>query len=331
MGRSFVLTIATTLALYAIPTAQACDGVYDTGALIDDLTVVEDALRAGDAATAGGASDKMEANLACLGEPIPYAIVGRIYRGIGTGKWMSGNEDRGRQWFLTALETDPTFEYGTEDMSMDSPIRLMYLDLRVEADANPESMDAAFQEGRVFVDGGLTGSPTATLGRPHLVQRDLAGTISGWVIEGNAFPADLLGEAVVEAAPVEADPRVARRIQKEAERAARDAARLAERQGTSPPPPPAASSVTMVRAPEKTPLIVGGAVALAAAGGLYYASSITRTQFDEAKTEVDARKARQSTNNLVIASAIVGATGASALTWGIIVDQGPGFRLGGRF
>jgi hypothetical protein len=87
----------------------------------------------------------------------------------------------------------------------------------------------------------------------------------------------------------------------------------------------------MVRAPEKTPLIIGGGVALAAAGGLYYASSITRSQFDDAKTEADARKARQSTNNLVIASAIVGAAGASALTWGIIVDQGPGFRIGGRF
>ncbi len=328
MGRSFALILATTLALYAIPTAHACDGVYDTGTLIDDLTVVEDSLRSGDAATAGAASDKMEANLGCLGEPIPYSIVGRIYRGIGTGKWMSGNEERGRQWFLTALETDPTFEYGTEDMSMDSPIRLMYLDLRVEADANPESMDASFQEGRIFVDGGLTGSPTATLGRPHLVQQDLAGTLSGWVIEGNAFPAELLGAAVVEAGPVEADPRETRRIQKEAERAARDAARIAGRQGDSPPP---ASGVTIVRAPEKTPLIVGGAVALAAAGGLFYASSITRSQFDEAKTEADARKARQSTNNLVIASAIVGAAGASALTWGIIVDQGPGFRIGGRF
>jgi hypothetical protein len=328
LGRTFALTLATTLALYAIPTAQACDGVYDTGALIDDLTVVEDSLRSGDAAAAGGTADKMEANLACLEEPIPYAIVGRIYRGIGTGKWMSGNEERGRQWFLTALETDPTFEYGTEDMPMDSPIRLMYLDLRVEADANPESMDASFQEGRIFLDGGLTGSVSATLGRPHLVQRDLAGAISGWVIEGNAFPADLLGDVVAAAAPVEADPRDSRRIQKEAERAARDAARLAERQGVSAPP---ISGVTIVRAPEKTPLIIGGAVAVAAAGGLYYASTITRGQFDEAKTEDDARKARQSTNNLVIASAVVGATGVSALTWGIIVDQGPGFRIGGRF
>lgn len=328
MGRTFELTLATILALYAPSIAQACDDVYDTGALIDDLTVVEDGLRSGDASAAGAAADKMESNLACLGEPIPYAIVGRIYRGIGTGKWMSGNEERGRQWFLTALETDPTFEYGTEDMPMDAPIRLMYLDLRVEADANPELMDASFSEGRIFVDGGLTGSPSATQGRPHLVQRDLADNISGWVIEGNAFPAELLGEAVVEAGPEEADPREARRVQKEAERAARDAARLAARQGASPAP---TSGVTMVRAPEKTPLIVGGAVAVAAAGGLYYASSITRGQFDDAKTEADARKARQSTNNLVIASAIVGAAGASALTWGIVVDQGPGIRIGGRF
>ena len=45
----------------------------------------------------------------------------------------------------------------------------------------------------------------------------------------------------------------------------------------------------------------------------------------------EAEKARTTTNTLVIASAIALAAGTSALTWGIIVDDGPGITLRGRF
>lgn len=330
MGRTLALTVASTLALLGSSAAYACDGVYDTGAMIDDLTVAEDALRASDGAAAAAAATQLEANIACLGEPMPYAIVGRIYRGIASGKVLGGDEARGRQWYLTALEADPTYEYGTEDMPEDSPIRLMYLDLRSDADADPVTVDASFIEGKFFIDGAVTGSPRATSDRPHLVQQEVAGAVNGWLVEGVDFPAEVLGAAVAVVDPETADPRDARRRQKEAERAARDAERAVAR-GADPRTAPTTGGVTIVRAPEKTPLIVGGAVALAAAGGLYYASSVTRKQFDDALFEDDARKARRSTNNLVIASAIVAAAGASALTWGIIVDEGPGVTLRGRF
>lgn len=312
-----------TASLLAAPAAFACDGVYDTGDLLDDLTQVEDALRADDAATAAQYASKMEGNIACLGEPIPYMIVGRIYRGIAVGKLMSGDDARGREWFLTALEVDPTFEYGTEDLSMDSPVRQTYLDLRAEADAPPVDVpDASFSEGKFYIDGGLTGSPRATLGRPHLVQREQDEALSGWVIEGNSFPSELLGAAVAEVEPDE-DPADARRRSREAERAARDAQRA--RAGSS------GGNVQVVRSPAKTPLMIGGAVAIVGAGALYYGSTVTRGQFDDALLEEDARKARQATNNLVIASAVLLAAGTSAFTWGVIIDDGPGVVVRGRF
>ena len=321
MHRIPALSVVVAATLYAAPALAACDAAYDTGAMLDDLTVVEDALRAADAPAALAGAERLETLIPCLGEPMPFRIAGRIYRGIAAGKLMGGQDARGREWFLTALEADPTFEYGTEEMPLDSPVRTVYLDLRTEADAEPiEVPDADFTEGRVFLDGALIGSPRATPDRPHLVQQESGSTVNGWVIEGNAFPAEILGAAVAEvpedgaSGPSSAEQR----------RAARDAARAAAARQNN-------SGVSVVRAPEKTPLIIGGAVTLAAAGGLYYGSSVTRKQFDDALTEEEAEKARTTTNTLVIASAIALAAGTSALTWGIIVDDGPGITLRGRF
>jgi len=336
--------------LAASSTALACEGLYDTGDMLTDLTNVETALRTGDVATAGAVSTKMQGQIACLGESIPFMIVGRIYRGIGAGLVASGDDARGNQWFLTALEADPTFDYGTEDLPIGSPIRERYLSLRDDADADAVDADGELAEGRYYLDGSIAG-PRATPGRPHLLQRNLDGTITGWVVEGAAFPAEVLSAAVAEAPPEETPAprgrdREAERARRDAERAARRAEAAAQTSADpdapgpqeAPPPPPRPSrganqsGVVVVRPGEKTPLLIGGATAIVGAGALYFLSSRTHQQFDGATTKSDMDRYQRQTNQLVLISAAALATGASALTWGVMLEGGgPGIGLHVRY
>lgn len=323
------------LGLGLSPVARAaCDAPYDSGQLLEDLVMVEEALRQGDGPTAGAVATKMETGLGCLAEPLPYMIVSRVYRGVAAGKFLGGDEARGKEWFLTAMELDPTFEYGLEDIPADSPIRVAYRGLREEAETAPVQLEGReLVEGRHFLDGSLLGGPRATPNRPHVYQTDATGTFQSWVIQGNAFPDVALAAPVVaeaEPAAEEEEPRKKKKKKRdepepvEAEEPAvaeaDEPAREKKKKKAEEAPVDTSGYYARVRPPEKTPLMIGGSAILVGAGGLYALSMVARGQFDDATTEEDIRKYQKRTNDLVLISAGTAAAGAAALGWGIIVD-----------
>jgi hypothetical protein len=82
---------------------------------------------------------------------------------------------------------------------------------------------------------------------------------------------------------------------------------------------------------EKTPLIAGGAAIVGGSGLLYWASSLERDRFDDARTLDDATSARNATNALVLGAVGALAVGGGTLTWGVVLADGAGPVLGWRF
>lgn len=310
------------------PRAQAaCDAGYDSGILLGDLVMIEEAVRNNDGPTALSVANKMESGFGCLTEPMPYMIVARAYRAVGAGKTLGGDESGGRAWFLTALELDPAFEYGLEDMPADSPLRFTFEGARGDAEIAPtevEGMDMS--EGTHYLDGSLISAPRATLGRPHLYQTDIGGFHSQ-IIQGNTFPESALAAeaAVVVAEVVEEkpkkEPKEPKEPKEEKEKPAKNPTENVDDGGF----------YQRSRPPEKTPLIIAGGVTIAGSGVLYYMSSRARKKFDEAETKDDLDKYKGQTNRLVLSAGIVGAVGVGVLTWGIILDDTgrplPGFNI----
>ncbi len=332
MRSILALLAATSLTLSANAWA-GCEAPYDTGALLGDLVMIEDAVRKNDGPTALTVANKMEAGFACLNEAMPYMIVSRAYRAVGAGKLLGGDDARGRAWWLTAIGIDPGFEYGLEDMPADNPLRFTFEGLREEGEASPETVkDVTFVAETNWVDGSLVGSPRATVGRPHVFQSRTGDAVSTWVIEGNAFPAAAVqavappepvaavttGKAPKERAPraepeprPEREPKAEKEPKPEKERKAKDPSKAKDDGGF----------YQRKRPKEKTPLMIIGGATMLGAGGLYYWSSVTRKGFDESETREDMDKFKRATNNLVIASGAVLAVGAGVLTWGIILDD----------
>lgn len=316
MRKALALLPLVGLGLGLSPLARAaCGGVYDTGTMLDDLVMVEDAIRNGDGATSRQVADKIEAGLPCMSEPIPFMIVGRVFRGIAAGKTLGGDEAGGRGWFLTALEVDPTFEYGIEDLAADSPMRFTVQALREEAEVSPDTLAGKeLIDGTHYLDGSLLGGPRATPGRPHLYQSEATGAFESTIIQGNAFPATALtGAAVADAG--EGDEDGGKKPKKD---------KKVKEPKTRPPPDTNVESgfYERKRPPEKTPLMIGGGAVLAGSGVVYFLATQSRSKFDDATTVNDVEKYQSQTNTLVIASAAVLAVGAGVLTWGIILDDG---------
>ena len=289
---------------------------YDAGALLEDLAAVETAVRGEDRSMAVHEAMDIQAGLACLDEPLPYAFAARVYRGVGAGLVAGGEPGEG--WFRTAIQLDPGFEYGVEDMGADSPIRGAFEGQRALAETAPVSLtDRQFVPGpSYYLDGSLVGAPRATLDRPHVFQVRDGDEVTTWVIEGNAFPESaLIGtEPIAMAEPADKKKRTGRYATKGGENVTDD--------GTYIPPRPK----------EKTPLIIAGSATIAAAGGLYAWSSASRNAFENADTVDQMEKLKATTNGLVIASFAMLGTGAGVLAWGIIVDDTgrplPGVRIG---
>jgi hypothetical protein len=302
------------------PSARAaCDTAYDAGAMLDDLVMVEDALRNADGATALRVANKIEAGFPCMNEPVPYMIVGRVFRAVGAGKAMGGDDARGREWILTAIEVDPTFEYGIEDIPADSPIRFTFESAREDAEVGPESLEGSeLTKGTHYLDGGLLGGARATMGRPHVYQSDASGTFQSVVIQGNAFPDFALTGAAAVADVEEEGPTRDKKGRIKQPKGPR------ERVDTG-------DFYARKRPAEKTPLMIAGGVVMLGAGGVYAIAMGARKNFDESETRVDVDKYKAQTNRMVIISAAVLGVGAGTLTWGIMLDAGgtpvPGINI----
>ena len=317
--------------------ATECTTPYPIDQLLTDLIQAEDALRSGRNPEALGASEALRGGLLCLSEPMPRMIVGRTYRAIGAGLVATGQIEEGSLWFLTALEAEPTFEYGIEDLPPIHPVRDAYLESQsVEAVEVETLTDRTFAD-RAWLDGRPIEAVEARPGRPHLLQLD-DDPLRSWVIDGSAFPE----EATI---PVELPGDARRR-------------RSPKPDALEPTPTPSGTNTPIVvsrrsrptrtrsstgadgtltverdRPKEKTPLILGGLALSAAAGGVYWQSGAKRAEFNQASTLVEITELQPQINRLAIASAALLAAGTGTLTWGVVlsgdgaVGPGLGFRL----
>ncbi|TVQ88235.1 MAG: hypothetical protein EA397_17270 [Deltaproteobacteria bacterium] len=285
--------------------ASDCEAPYTIDDLLGDLNTAEFAAQDGDNDTAVQAARRLQDGLGCLQERLMPAIVGRTYRTIGAGLIVGGDEDRGSEWFRTAIEVDPLFDFGIEEFPDDHPVRIVFNKIKQEPQgADPESVSRPFREGKHFLDGRNLSSPQAQPGRPHLFQRDHEG-VKSWLIEGAAFPEEAL---VDEAAALAAAKKEEKKKDKKKAPTSRDDGALA---------------VGRTRPPEKIPLIIGGAVVTLGSAAMFGGAILTRQRFEDIKdSEDDLRSARVMTNRLHMGSIALFAVGAGTTTWGVIIDNG---------
>lgn len=288
------LLIFTALAASA-PAMAECTAAYTTDQLLADLVVAEQGLRGGQDQMVGLAGGNLEKGLPCLGEMLPQMMVGKTYRAIAAGRYLNNDEAGAKLWFSTALEVDSTFAYGVQDIPADHPMRTFYADIKREGSNESVPVEGmAFVPGQHYLDGRKWETPTATMGLPHLYQHE-AESLRTWMIQGNAFPAEMLQ-----------DPST---IPADAARQTPDGYVRME-----------GGYAVAYRSPLKTPLIATGVVALLAGGGVYGYSFLTRAEFDEATDLAEVERTEALTNNLVLASGGLAVLGLSTFTWGVAID-----------
>jgi hypothetical protein len=281
-----IALVITGLCLSSSAFAADCAAPYTTDSLIGDLSKVEAAMREYDDASAATAGSTLRDGLGCLDEVLPALIAARAYRAVGAGLYAGGEVDQAKMWFATALELEPTWTYGLQDIPEGHPLRNDFEDMK----RNMEGNDPAPVEGQIFVDGShyLDGrkisQPRARLERFHVYQVD-NGSIASHLIEGNAFPADQLKAGKVETDKPKPAPSTSNDgglTEKQIARAEKKRLKAEEKRKKK-----AAKVKTTVaadgtvyykrqRPPEKTPLMIAGGVIMAGAAALYYGS--TRTE-----------------------------------------------------
>jgi len=212
-----------------------------------------------------------------------------------------------------------------------------------------EGMDLSL--GTNYLDGRKIDKPTARLDRPHVYQRDDGG-VKSWVIEGNAFPVEVLAASVAVAAVVETagkgkapkvkepkvkepkEPKVKEAKEPKVKEAKEPSAKEPkvkepkepkEKESKEPKRKPSAApgvavAVSRQRPPEKTPLILAGGLVIGGAGAVYLMALNSRGKFEEAETLDEITRLQPLTNRLVIVSAATLAVGAGTFTWGVILD-----------
>lgn len=296
---------------------QACPEPYDRDNLSSDLQHAEDALRAGDEEGAATQAAALKAGLPCLHEVFPSMMLGRVYRAIGGGMFADGDHNGAARWFRTSVSLDELFSYGLEDLPQGDPIISAYEQARRTLDEPVRVEGMALIEGDHYLDGLPLSSPRARPAQYHLYQfKGADGRVQSWIIDGEAFPEGQLRDPNA----VAAEPERGRKKDRSND----------SFQASSTTPKPSrtrgsgveveGASIVVQRPPEKIPLIIAGSAVVLGSGAMYYVSSLTRKNFQNAENEEDARAAMRTTNSLVIASGVVFALGAGTLGWGIAVS-----------
>jgi hypothetical protein len=267
-------------------------------------------LRAGDEPGLAAIGLNTEKQLACIDSTMAPVILSNLYRFVGLSHFFDGDVDMARWWFRTALELDPSFEWGVGDLASNHPVRDVLDQERNAAVAAkiPESGGRSLavpDGGRILVDGRITTEALLTPDRPHLVHwvNVTTNTVEKvWLISGTALPTELLGSATTTQAATSEN----------------GSALMVER-------------IERSRPPFKTPALIAGGLGFTAGIGLYVASFSTRDKFEKATTISEMEKQQMLTNTLVLASGGAVVVGLGVGYLGIILDGGPGIRLNGSF
>ncbi len=325
-----LLSTVTLAALLAwAPAARAeCTQPYPGDQLVNDLQVMQLALRNLDDATFAAAGKRLDVGIACLTSAAPSPVFASAYRYIGAWHFMVNNDPvKAGAWFRTSLEIDPTYAWDATELELAHPMRELF---EVERQAAPLGLVAL--EGKVVnqpagskvtIDGRPLEEAAATVGRPHVVQQIASdrGVRGSWLIEGNALPSQFLRDAM---APAPADETaVVTETKKKKKKGSENLTQASE--GLQ------VQTVARMRPAEKTPLLIGGVLGVLGAGGVYAASFAARSQFDQANTTEDLEKTRTMTNALVLASGGVLLVGVGVGYWGVILDGGGGVGIAGHF
>lgn len=279
-----------TAALFASSQAWAgdCATPYTIDQLLEDLTVVETALRESNDSGASATGAKMGQGLGCLDELLPALIAARAYRAVGAGMLAAGQEADADKWLRTSLEVDPTWEYGLQDIPEGHPLRPHFDALKAEpgTDYTPLAGRAFKEEGEFYLNGRKVTKPQARLDRFHVFQAQTA-TLSTEIIEGNAFPAAYLitvSEGPVADARKTKKPKEPKAPKDKTPKTAGDDKAPKEKVAKAAKPEKVKANKTKTvivdgqevtvnvrETPvEKYPLIIGGAAIIASSGVLYY-------------------------------------------------------------
>jgi len=337
------------LLLWTSQTAAAgdCESAYTVDTLLGDLVQVEEFLRNGDGDAALTAGKRLETGLSCLGELLPSMIAGRSYRAVGASYVAGGDEVKGASWFRTSTEIDQSFDYGLEDLPEEHPVRDVYAAAKSESSGEKVPIDGmGWVSGKSYLDGRKLDKPAARQNRPHIYQQDDGG-VKTWLIDGNAFPAEVMAAAVaVAAVPVDEpkgggkspkppkEPKVKEpkpdkppkepKVKEPKPDKPEPEPKEAKEPKTKKPKPSSgnggAVTVARQRPAEKTPLIIGGGVVMGGAAGIYAMALGSKGKFNDAKTVGEIKDLQTTTNRLVIVSAATLAVGTGTFTWGIILD-----------
>ncbi|MCP4809825.1 MAG: hypothetical protein GY913_25405 [Proteobacteria bacterium] len=320
-----------SMLLALVSTSFACEGVYTSDLLFEDLTAINEGMKVEGGGEMEKAGARMEAGLACMAEPLTPSLYASVYRSLGVYRFNNGAADKAALWFRSAREIEPTFQFDVESMDLGSALYKTY-----EAARQYEGAEVVVMDGvrlvvpagsSIYVDGKLVEEPGSTMDRYHVVQQvGSDGMVrASWLIEGNAFPTRLVEEATLTSNEAKEESEKEKEKEKESRRK-KDAEVLAGGYTTDE-----VTTIQRERPPLKTPLIVVGAAGLAAGAGIYAASFSTRGQFDDATTVAELDAAQTLTNTLVLASGGVAVLGLGVGGFGMILDGGAGVGIQGRF
>lgn len=288
----------------------ACPAPYTPAQLAEDLRAVQRSLREMDDMTFDDAGRRLDAGLPCLDKTLSPQAYAAVYRYLGAWYWIiPGNTTTARAWFRTSLELEPDFEWDVEELDAASPMRRDWDTERAVALAEPVTVQGKVLAGEVLLDGRRLTAPSATPGRPHIVQLVGVGSVQTWKIEGAAFPESLVVDPTATVAVEE--PKKGKKGE------------VAATSTTTP----ATSGYDVVqierqRPPAKTPLLIAGVVGMAAAGGVYGLAWMSHGQFEESTTTADVESLQARTNALVLASGGTLLLGIGIGGWGALLDGG---------
>lgn len=310
-----------------------CSAAYTSEQLVNDLTTVQLALRNLDEASFNAAGARLEAGIGCVGNPIPTMVFASAYRYIGAYYYLQKDNDKARQWFRSALELDPTYNWDAQEMELDNPMRQVFEEERARAPIPPAEVPgkvlAQPAGSTLALDGRLLERAAATTDRPHVLQqvatsdRSIRGT---WVIQGNAIPEQFLQDEAMAGLTPEEQAKADKAAKKQPkEKKTRE--QVAEVEYTDS----GAVKIERLRPPEKTPLMVLGAVGIAGAAGIYAATFATHSQFESANSTEELVAAQTLTNALVLTSGGVLLVGVGVGYWGVVLDGGAGVGFSGHF
>jgi hypothetical protein len=333
-GGSHVVGWWGALWLAGVAEAADCAAPYTMDQMINDLTAVETFLRNGDNTGAGQAATNLEGGLACMSEVLPRLISGRAIRAIGAGLIASGDPEKGEDWLRTAVELEPSFEFGIEDLPAVHPVRDVYTVVRdTIGEEIPVEGATLSAGGVVWLDGRKLTEPKARIDRFHIVQYDSGGAVRSWIIDGNRFPDEVLAMAAPVAETKKPKPSKA----EEPVASAKLPKPVPEPKVKTPkaaqamPDPASQVEIGRRKRPwEKTPLMISGLAVSGLAGGVYLLHLQQLSKFNDLSESALLEQQQAKTNQLYVASLAILAVGTGTFTWGVIVDGGapsPALRI----